>query len=360
MGLLAPWFLAGAAAVGVPFYLHLLRRHTTTPHPFSSLMFFERRTQSSIKHRRLRYLLLLSLRLAAASAAGAGVCESVHQSLGRQHEQRKTAAGGDRQFLQHARRHAPGRCASARRFRVLASRKPARARAGDGARLAASGAHAADRRMRARCAPPSTASQPGDSRGSFGELGARRALAGRKRPHADRAASLQRHAEIRHAGQLFGTGAARQRLAGAASGGQGRRAELDGGKRQRAGPGLGPEEGARAGGDRRLSTLPRPRARFRWSSTARRSPRKTVDVPANGRATVEFQSLDVPYGFSRCEVRIDSADALPADDASLFAVERSDPQQVLFRSRRGRLALAALFPLRAGLGRGIGLSRWNA
>jgi hypothetical protein len=64
MGLLAPWFLAGAAALGLPIYLHLLRRHKNTPHPFSSLMFFERRTQSSIKHRRLRYLLLLSLRLA--------------------------------------------------------------------------------------------------------------------------------------------------------------------------------------------------------------------------------------------------------------------------------------------------------
>src|SRR5947199_6691784 len=64
MGFLAPWFLAGALAVGLPFYLHLLRRHRTTPHPFSSLMFFERRTQSSIRHRRLRYLLLLSLRLA--------------------------------------------------------------------------------------------------------------------------------------------------------------------------------------------------------------------------------------------------------------------------------------------------------
>ena len=62
MGLLAPWFLAGIAALGIPFYVHLLRRHTTIPRPFSSLMFFERRTQSSIKHRRLRYLLLLSLR----------------------------------------------------------------------------------------------------------------------------------------------------------------------------------------------------------------------------------------------------------------------------------------------------------
>src|SRR6266851_2426359 len=64
MGLFAPWFLACVAAVGLPIYLHLLRRHRTTPRPFSSLMFFEPRTQSSIKHRRLRYLLLLSLRMA--------------------------------------------------------------------------------------------------------------------------------------------------------------------------------------------------------------------------------------------------------------------------------------------------------
>src|ERR1700683_754256 len=64
MGFLTPWFLAGAALVGLPPYLHLLRRHTTTPQKFSSLMFFERRTQSSIRHRRFHYLLLLSLRLA--------------------------------------------------------------------------------------------------------------------------------------------------------------------------------------------------------------------------------------------------------------------------------------------------------
>ena len=50
---------------------------------------------------------------------------------------------------------------------------------------------------------------------------------------------------------------------------------------------------------------------------------RSVVVPASGRVSVEFQGLDVPYGFSRCEVRIDSADALPADDMSLFAVERA-------------------------------------
>ena len=62
MGFFTPWFLAGAAAVGLPVWLHLLRKHKTTPQPFSSLMFFERHVQSSIKHRRLRYLLLFAAR----------------------------------------------------------------------------------------------------------------------------------------------------------------------------------------------------------------------------------------------------------------------------------------------------------
>ena len=64
MGLLAPWFLGGLLAIGLPVYLHLLRRHRNTPVPFASLMFFERRVQSSVQHRRLQHLLLLALRVA--------------------------------------------------------------------------------------------------------------------------------------------------------------------------------------------------------------------------------------------------------------------------------------------------------
>src|ERR1700733_16253047 len=62
MGFLAPWFLAGLAALGVPVFVHLLRKHVTTPRPVSSLMFFERGIQSSTRHQRLRYLLLFALR----------------------------------------------------------------------------------------------------------------------------------------------------------------------------------------------------------------------------------------------------------------------------------------------------------
>src|ERR1700719_1876550 len=63
MGLFAPWFLAGLAGLALPLYLHLLKRQTTTPKAVSSLMFFESRTQASTRHRRLKYFLLLSLRL---------------------------------------------------------------------------------------------------------------------------------------------------------------------------------------------------------------------------------------------------------------------------------------------------------
>src|ERR1700724_3375631 len=63
MGLFAPWFLAGLAGLAYPLYLHLLKRQTNMPKPVSSLMFYESRTQSSTRHRRLRYFLLLSLRL---------------------------------------------------------------------------------------------------------------------------------------------------------------------------------------------------------------------------------------------------------------------------------------------------------
>src|SRR5579863_5663267 len=63
MGLFAPWFLAALAGIALPLYLHLLKKLKTTARPVPSLMFFEARTQASTHHRRLDYLLLLSLRL---------------------------------------------------------------------------------------------------------------------------------------------------------------------------------------------------------------------------------------------------------------------------------------------------------
>src|ERR1700756_2215973 len=64
MGLFAPWFLAALGGLALPVYLHLLKRQKNPPRPVPSLLFWESRTQSSTRHRRLHYLLLLSLRLA--------------------------------------------------------------------------------------------------------------------------------------------------------------------------------------------------------------------------------------------------------------------------------------------------------
>jgi hypothetical protein len=64
MGLLAPWFLAGAALIGIPLYVHLLQRATSIELPFASTMFFEKSFEATSKQRRLRYLLLLALRIA--------------------------------------------------------------------------------------------------------------------------------------------------------------------------------------------------------------------------------------------------------------------------------------------------------
>jgi hypothetical protein len=70
---------------------------------------------------------------------------------------------------------------------------------------------------------------------------------------------------------------------------------------------------------------------------------RKVDVPASGRATVEFAPLNVGYGFNRCEVRIQGGDAFPADDASVFAVRRSDPERVLFVHAAGETRSALYF-----------------
>ena len=63
MGLLAPWFLLGTLAVGVPLWVHLIRREQAVRLPFSSLMFLRRVPIKSVSRQRLKYFLLLSMRL---------------------------------------------------------------------------------------------------------------------------------------------------------------------------------------------------------------------------------------------------------------------------------------------------------
>ena len=327
MGLFSPWFLAGIAAIGVPLYLHLLRRHTTNPHPVGSLMFFEQRTQSSIKHRRLRYLLLLSLRLALLLLL---VLAFSNPFINRP----DASASGDKLELlvidNSFSMRAGSRLADAKNqaLSVLSSRSPA-----NRGQVAALGSqlHVLTQPVQdpgaLRAAVDGIAA--GDSRGSFGELArAVRSLSESIRTPIELhlfsdmqranmpanfselalppSVTLVLHPVVKNPapnwavesvnapGQVWDTKKARVQAVIA---------------------------GYQTPAATRTVSLV-----INGKTVATNS----VQVPANGRATVTFQSLDVPYGFSRCEVKIDSADSLPGDDESLFAVERSDPGRVLF------------------------------
>lgn len=67
MGLLAPLFLLGLAAVAVPVLIHLRLRHRTRVIRFPSLMFISRAPYRSMRRRRLRDVLLLLMRCLAVA-----------------------------------------------------------------------------------------------------------------------------------------------------------------------------------------------------------------------------------------------------------------------------------------------------
>ena len=62
MSFLAPFFLLGALAVGLPIFLHLIRRSARDQVPFSSLLFLQPTPPRVTKRSRLEHLLLLLLR----------------------------------------------------------------------------------------------------------------------------------------------------------------------------------------------------------------------------------------------------------------------------------------------------------
>ena len=327
MGFLAPWFLAGAAAVGLPVYLHLLRRHRTTPLPFSSLMFFERRTQSSIKHRRLRYLLLLAFRLAVILLLVLAFANPfIERSAASISGEKLDLLVIDDSFSMRA----GTRLADAKRdaLAFLDGRKPSeRAQV----MALASQVHVLTEPTQdsgvLRSAVNSV--QPGDTRASFGELaGTLRSMAETVRTPIELHlfSDMQRSAMPGSFGEMALPGNVSLVLHPEARG-----PEPNWTVESVSAPGevFDPKKSRVQAV---ISGYHTPEAKRTVSLVVngKTIATQTVDVPANGRASVEFSSLDVPYGLARCDVRIDSADSFPADDASFFAVKRSDPRKVLF------------------------------
>jgi hypothetical protein len=327
MGLFAPWFLAALAGLGLPVYLHLLKRQTAKPKQVSSLMLYESRTQASTRHRRLQYFLLLSLRLLVLLLLIVAFANPfINRNSASFVSNRLVLLVVDNSFSMRAgtRLHDAKEAAMG----VLAGKGAARGQvAAFGSQLQFM-TQAIEDQAALRAAVQ--AIQPGDGHGNFGELARavramaesvrtpiefhlfsdmqRSALAGNFTDMALPAnVKLVTHAVVTKSqpnwtvesveapGQVWGKDAKPVHV----------RAVI---------AGFGTPAAQRT-----VSLV------VNGKTTAT----KTVTVPAGGRASVDFPALEVLYGFNRCEVKIDSADAFTADDLHRFAVERSDPQKAL-------------------------------
>src|SRR5580700_2131532 len=327
MGLFAPWFLAGLAGVALPLYLHLLKRHKRPPKPVPSLMLYESRVVSSTKHKRLDHILLLSLRLLLLVLLILAFANPfINRNATALASNRLVLLVVDNSFSMRAgTRLADARAAA---ISVLSAKGATRAQvAAFGSQLRLMTQPIEDQSaLRAAV----QAIPPGDGHGNFAELSrAVRAMAESVHSpielhlfsdmqRADLAATfsdmalpssvkLVTHAVVSNAqpnwtvesvdapGQVWGKDAKPVHVQAVVAG-----------------------YGTPAA-QRTLSLV----------VNGKTAAIKTVAVPANGRATVEFPALEVPYGFNRCEIKIDSADGFPADDLHRFAVERSDPQKAL-------------------------------
>jgi hypothetical protein len=331
MGFLAPWFLAGVAAVGLPLWIHLLKRHKTDPRLFPSLMFFEKREMSSVKHRRLEHILLFALRalmliLLALLFANPFIKRDPSAIGGK----KILVIAVDRSFSMRAADHLSK--AKDEAMSLIAGLKP-----GDQAQvIALAGQVQALTQIvsdpgELRVAVQSI--QPGDSRASFGEL-ARYVRTLSESTHlpleVHLASDLQKSAlppgfaDLRldpsttlvfHQVGQPATNLAVENVVSPA--------RIFDPKKVRV--------------QATIVSFPAPQEKV---ETAKKNvslvlnnkvlQTKQVDIPTGGRAQVEFVGLDAPYGFSRGEVRVESGDSLPADDRYYFAVERTDPRKVLF------------------------------
>jgi len=334
MGFLSPWFLAGLAALGLPLWLHLLRQFKRTPQPFSPLMFFERRVQSSVRHRRLRYLMLLALRLALLLLLALAFANPfILRSSASQSRRKLTLIAIDHSFSMREGDRMDKAKAEARRlvrdlpggFLAQVAQLDSHLETLTGFESDRSGLNAAIDSI-----------TPGDDASSYGELARALRL-------LDRTANMQIEAHFISDMQqtsLPTKGFADLQLE------PGTTLELHSvAEEKKENWAVENVTVASQIFDPKRSRLTATIAGWQTPVATRQVSlvlndkvvsTKSVTIPANGRGQVEFLGFDVPYGANRGEIRIEPHDALPQDDTYLFSVERSDPRRVLFLYAGGR------------------------
>ena len=335
MSLLSPWFLLGGLAIGLPLWLHLLDRENPVRQMFSSLMFFERRRQSSVKQRQLRYLLLLAMRLALclllalafakpvwelAAGAAIGDVPRLHlivldTSLSMTYGDRWTRAAGQAQAIVEAMKPAD-------RGQILML--------GPGARLGTE--PTADRQ---ELGAAIRAARPSASRAAYGDLAEavrslapadgtpvvvhllsdfqQSALPGRFSDLAlPTTASLQVHnlseaeapnwtiENVKGTTHLWGQKSGRLEVTVAGFG------------------------------------TPKASKTVTFLLNGKPAGSYSVEIPAGGRASVVFEDFEVPTGVTKGEFVLEPGDDLPLDDIRRVVIDRSEPPPILFVYGDGR------------------------
>lgn len=329
MGFLSPWFLGGLLAAGLPIYIHLLRQHKSEPVKFSSAMFLERRTQSSVKHRRLKYIALFSLRLLIILLLAVLFANPFIR--------RSVSASGGRKFVPVLVDNSFSMRTGDRMGRAKQAALDAISTMGNGDRGQVMSFAS---NVQLLTAPTSDKAelqravqgiQPGDGRSAYGEVS--RTLRSLGQPdglpvEAHVISDMQQTSMPTPFAELALPPSLRLQLHSTAD---------------------KPE------GNWFVESVTVPRSVFQANRVrvqaviagagtpaadtsvelvvnGRTLETKKASIPESGRTTVEFYIPDVGYGVNRGEVRIPAKDALARDDRFLFSVERKESSRILFVS----------------------------
>ena len=328
MGFLAPFFLGALALGGLPYWLHLLQQHKTTPIQFSSVMFFEKRTTTSTKQRKLKYFALLAIRMLALLF--------LILAFAQPYWDRKVAAGAGKRMLVAAidTSFSMRRGAAVETAKRDALGLAAKVSAAEPGIVLAFGSGAREIGQKADDAGTFrnhvNAVVPGDERTSYAELS--RVLRGLAEAHrmpldVHVYTDLQRSGMPARFADLQLPPDAKLELHDVAP------KELPNFTVEAVTPPGRIFDTAKARVRATVAGLHTPKAVKTVSLVAdgKVLATKPVEIAENGRASVEFTGLETGYGFHRGEIRIDAAgDAFPNDDTFRFAIERSDPRKVLF------------------------------
>ncbi|MBI1353941.1 MAG: VWA domain-containing protein [Acidobacteria bacterium] len=340
MSLLAPLFLAGALAVGLPLWLHLLQRENPIRLPFSSLMFFEKRKTSTLLERKWRYLLLMALRLALIALAALAFAKPIW-------ERPPTTIVSDIPSLQLITLDTSLSMGHDGRWqRALAAADTVIDGLGeaDRAQILATGPSVRvitqPTRDKAELKAAAASLEPGSSSNSFGDvIEAARSLS----PDGDTPVEL-------HLISDFQSSAMPGRFSDLVLPTM---AQLEVHNVSEPDDANWAIESVK--GTLRLHESEKPRLEATVASYSTQPARKTVtleingqavdsisqEVAAMGRTSFLFEGFEAPKGYSRARLALSPADDLPADDVRLVALDNSPPEPILFvtADRRRRDAL---------------------